>query len=165
MVNKVILIGNIGGDAERVNENIAKFNLATTEHWNDKEGNRQEKTEWHKVVVYNKLADIVEKLGKRGTKVYVEGKLTTREWTNEAGEKRYTTEVKIDINGTFQVLSSKNDGSAPAYSNNNKDSGKSSTGKKDTSKSAPKENVLPEPPKQEEPSPADYAADDDDIPF
>ncbi len=163
MVNKVILIGNIGGDAERVNENIAKFNLATTEHWNDKEGNRQEKTEWHKVVVYNKLADIVEKLGKRGTKVYVEGKLTTREWTNEAGEKRYTTEIKIDINGTFQVLSSKNDGAAPAY-NNNKDSGKSSAGKKDNSKSAPKENVLPEPPKQEEPSPADYSADDD-IPF
>ncbi len=164
MVNKVILIGNIGGDAERVNENIAKFNLATTEHWTDKEGNRQEKTEWHKVVVYNKLADIVEKLGKRGTKVYVEGKLTTREWTNEAGEKRYTTEIKIDINGTFQVLSSKNDGAAPAY-NNNKDSGKSSAGKKDNSKSAPKENVLPEPPKQEEPSPDDYAADDDDIPF
>ncbi len=164
MVNKVILIGNIGGDAERVNENIAKFNLATTEHWNDKEGNRQEKTEWHKVVVYNKLADIVEKLGKRGTKVYVEGKLTTREWTNEAGEKRYTTEIKIDINGTFQVLSSKNDGAAPAY-NNNKDSGKSTGGKKDQPKSAPKENVLPEPPKQEEPSPADYAADDDDIPF
>lgn len=160
MVNKVILIGNIGNDAEKVNDTIAKFNLATTEHWKDKDGNRQEKTEWHRVVVYGKLAGIVESMGKRGTKVYVEGKLTTREWTNDAGEKRYATEIKIDIAGTFQVLSRMDDGSGSATRQYEKSEGKS-TPKKETKK----DNVLPTPPQVEEPPATDYQNDDDDIPF
>lgn len=116
MINKAILVGNIGQDAEKINDTITKFNLATSEHWTDKEGNRQEKTEWHKIVVFGKLAAIVLELAKRGSKVYVEGKIGTNEWTTESGEKRYSTEIRIDMQGTFKLLS-KNESSGEASSN------------------------------------------------
>lgn len=115
MINKAILVGNIGQDAEKINDNITKFNVATSEHWNDKEGNRQERTEWHKIVVFGKLAPIVADLAKKGSKVYVEGKIGTNEWTNEAGEKRYSTEIRIDMQGTFKLLSSTNQAEGGSY--------------------------------------------------
>lgn len=162
MINKAILVGNIGQDAERINDTITKFNLATSEYWNDKDGNRQEKTEWHKIVVYGKLASIVLDLAKRGSRVYVEGKIGTNEWTTESGEKRYSTEIRIDMQGTFKLLSkNENQGESGSYTprpkSNNKEDGK----KAEKESPLPKEKV----PTQhldhnDAPDPGD-----DDIPF
>ena len=97
-VNKVILVGNLGRDAElRYTPGgaaVATLNLATTEVWNDKGGQRQEKTEWHRIVVWGKQAEIAAEYLKKGRSVYIEGSLQTREWTDRDGNKRYTTEVR-----------------------------------------------------------------------
>ena len=97
-VNKVILLGNIGKDPE-VREtksgNIANLTMATSERYTDKSGQKQEKTEWHNLVVFGKLADIVAKYVKKGDKLYVEGSITTRKWEDKEGNTRYTTEVKV----------------------------------------------------------------------
>jgi single-strand DNA-binding protein len=101
-VNKVILVGNLGKDPEVRNSQagakIVNFTLATSESWNDKaSGERKEKTEWHRVVVFNdRIADIAERYLKKGHKVYVEGSLQTRKWTDQQGQEKYTTEVVID---------------------------------------------------------------------
>lgn len=97
-VNKVILVGNIGKDPE-VREtkagNIANMVMATSERYTDKSGQKQEKTEWHNLVVFGKLVDIVSKYVKKGDKLYVEGSITTRKWEDKEGNTRYTTEVKV----------------------------------------------------------------------
>jgi single-strand DNA-binding protein len=101
-VNKVILIGNLGKDPEVRNaqngSKIVTFNLATSESWNDKaSGERKEKTEWHRIVVFNeRIADVAERFLKKGRKVYVEGSLQTRKWTDQSGQEKFTTEVVID---------------------------------------------------------------------
>ena len=96
-VNKVILIGNLGKDPEtRYMPNgdaVTNITLATTETWKDKLGERQEKTEWHRVTFYRKLAEIVGEYLKKGRPVYIEGRLETRKWTDKAGVERYTTDV------------------------------------------------------------------------
>lgn len=98
-VNKVILIGNLGGDPEvryasGSNKAIANVTLATTDTWRDRETNElQERTEWHRVVFFNRLAEIVEQYLKKGSKVYVEGRLQTRKWQDRDGNDRYTTEI------------------------------------------------------------------------
>jgi single-strand DNA-binding protein len=100
-VNKVILVGNLGKDPEvrsgQDGTKIANFSLATSETWNDRaSGERKERTEWHRVVVFNdRIADVVEKYVRKGSKVYVEGSLQTRKWTDKDGQERYTTEVVI----------------------------------------------------------------------
>jgi single-strand DNA-binding protein len=99
-VNKVILVGNLGADPEvRHLENgvtVANFNLATTEYFRDKvSGERREQSEWHRVVVWRGLADVVEKYVRKGSKLYVEGKLRTRKWEKD-GIERYTTEIMAD---------------------------------------------------------------------
>ena len=97
-VNRVTLLGNIGKDPE-VREtksgNIANLTMATSERYTDKSGQKQEKTEWHNLVVFGKLADIVAKYVKKGDKLYVEGSITTRKWEDKEGNTRYTTEVKV----------------------------------------------------------------------
>jgi len=97
-VNKVILIGNLGRDPEvRYTPNgsaVANFTLATNEVWNDKNGERQERTEWHRIVVWGKQAEIVREHLSKGKQVYVEGSLQTRQWDDREGNKRTTTEVK-----------------------------------------------------------------------
>ena len=104
-VNKVILVGNLGKDPEvRTSQDgskIVNFTMATSETWNDRAtGERKEKTEWHRVVVFNdRIGDVVEKYVRKGAKVYVEGSLQTRKWTDQAGQEKYTTEVVI---GTFR---------------------------------------------------------------
>ncbi|MCP4395333.1 MAG: single-stranded DNA-binding protein [Alphaproteobacteria bacterium] len=108
-LNKVQLIGNLGRDPEvrYTNDNrpIATLTVATSENWKDKEGTRQEKTEWHRVVVFGKLAEIIEKYLSKGDKVYFEGKLQTRQWTDKDGQERYTTEIVVDnFNGTMVML-------------------------------------------------------------
>lgn len=100
-VNKVILVGNLGKDPEvRTTQDGAKivnFTLATSETWNDRgSGERKERTEWHRVVVFNdRIGEVAEKYLRKGRKVYVEGALQTRKWTDQSGQERYTTEVVI----------------------------------------------------------------------
>jgi single-strand DNA-binding protein len=100
-VNKVILIGNLGKDPEvhttQAGSKILSFSLATSEAWNDRtSGERKERTEWHRVVVFNEaIADIGERFLAKGAKVYVEGQLQTRKWTDQGGQERYTTEVVL----------------------------------------------------------------------
>ena len=99
-VNKVILVGNLGRDAElRYTPGgaaVATLNMATTETWNDKSGQKQEKTEWHRVVFWGKVAESLTEYLTKGKQVYVEGRLETRQWNDKDGNKRYTTEIKGD---------------------------------------------------------------------
>ena len=99
-VNKVILVGNLGRDAElRYTPGgaaVATLNMATTEVWNDKQGQRQEKTEWHRVILWGKQAESLQEYLTKGKQIYVEGRLQTRQWDDKDGNKRYTTEVKAD---------------------------------------------------------------------
>jgi single-strand DNA-binding protein len=99
-VNKVILVGNLGRDAElRYTPGgaaLATINMATTEVWNDKAGQRQEKTEWHRVVLWGKSAETLTEYLTKGKQIYVEGRLQTRQWDDKDGNKRYTTEIRGD---------------------------------------------------------------------
>ena len=108
MVNKVILIGNVGQDPEirytgDVNNSakVATLRIATTERFRGRDGNPQEHTEWHSVVVWRNTADVVEKYVKKGTQLYIEGRLRTRSWDDQNGNKRYVTEIVAD---TLQLL-------------------------------------------------------------
>jgi len=96
-VNKVILLGNLGKDPEvrymTSGEAITTITLATSENWKDKSGEKQEKTEWHRIVFFGKLAEIAGEYLKKGRQVYVEGKLQTRKWQDKEGQDRYTTEI------------------------------------------------------------------------
>lgn len=96
-VNKVILIGRLGNDPEvRYTSNggaVANFNMATNESWTDKQGQKQERTEWHKIVVWGKLGELCGQYLSKGRQAYVEGRLQTREWQDKEGNKRYTTEI------------------------------------------------------------------------
>lgn len=115
-VNKVILIGNLGRDPEvRTLQNggkVANLSLATSESWRDKSsGERKEKTEWHRVVIFGNLADIAEKYLKKGSKVYVSGSLQTRKWTDQSGAEKYTTEVVLQgFGGELTMLDGKGGG-------------------------------------------------------
>ena len=116
-VNKVILIGNLGRDPEiRTTQDgvkIANFSVATSETWRDKNsGERKERTEWHRVVIFNeRLVDVVEKYLKKGAKVYIEGALQTRKWTDNSGAERYTTEVVLQrFRGELTMLDSRGGG-------------------------------------------------------
>jgi len=111
-INKAIILGNICQDIEvrwTPNGNaVANFSIATNEEWKDKNtGQKQEKTEFHKVVMFGKLAEVAGQYLRKGSKVYIEGKLQTRKWQNKEGRDVYTTEVVVDINGSMQMLDSK----------------------------------------------------------
>ena len=97
MVNKAILIGNLGGDPEvRYTQNgtaVANFSLATSEKWKDKDGQLQEQTEWHKIVAFARLGEICGEYLSKGSRVYIEGRIQTRQWEDKDGNKRYTTEI------------------------------------------------------------------------
>lgn len=97
MINKVILIGNLGADPEiRYTQNgapVASFNVATTERWKGQDGQMQEQTEWHRIVAWQRLAEICGEYLSKGSRVYIEGKLQTRKWTDQNGNDRYTTEI------------------------------------------------------------------------
>ena len=116
-VNKVILVGNIGRDPEirstQDGMRIANLSLATSETWRDKNsGERKEKTEWHRVAVFNeRLVEVIEKYVKKGAKLYIEGQLQTRKWTDKDGQDRYTTEVVLGrFNGQLTMLDGRSGG-------------------------------------------------------
>jgi len=114
-VNKVILIGNLGADPEvrymPSGDAVANVRLATSESWKDRNtGETQERTEWHRVVFFGKLAEIVKQYVHKGSKIYVEGKLRTRKWQGQDRQDRYSTEVVVDFNGTMQMLDSRGGG-------------------------------------------------------
>ncbi|GIZ11697.1 single-stranded DNA-binding protein [Pseudomonas sp. NCCP-436] len=157
-VNKVILVGTCGQDPETrylPNGNaVTNLSLATSEQWTDKQsGQRVERTEWHRVVLFGKVAEIAGEYLRKGSQVYIEGKLQTREWEKD-GIKRYTTEVVVDMQGTMQLL-----GGRPGADD----------GAPRQSRPAPQRE--PQPARQERPAPQqsqpapDYDSFDDDIPF
>ena len=113
-VNKVILIGNLGKDPEvrytQAGKAITSLTLATSESWKDQSGQEQQKTEWHKVSIFGKLAEIAGEYLKKGSQVYIEGKLQTSKWQNKEGQDQYTTEIVLDpFNGVMQMLGGKSD--------------------------------------------------------
>lgn len=122
MLNKVMLIGNLGRDPEmRYTQGgaaVATLNIATTERWKDKDGQAQETTEWHRVIVWQKLAEICGTYLHKGSKVYVEGRLQTRKWQDQNGNEKFTTEI---IAREMKMLDSK--GSADSGSHSNSQSG------------------------------------------
>jgi single-strand DNA-binding protein len=157
-VNKVILIGNLGKDPEvrRLNsgEPVVNLRIATSENWRDKaSGERREKTEWHNVVIFNdNIAKVAEQYLKKGSKVYLEGALQTRKWTDKDGAEKYTTEVVIQrFNGVLTMLDGKSDGGGDrSYGDEGGGNFTSNAGKKRVAE-GPREN---------------FSADlDDEIPF
>jgi len=148
-VNKVILVGTCGQDPEvkyMPNGNaVTNVSLATSEQWKDKQtGEKKEKTEWHRVCLFGKVAEIAGEYLRKGSQVYIEGKLQTREWEKD-GVKRYTTEIVVDMQGTMQLLGGKPEGQQQA-----------------PRQQAPQQRPAP----QTAPQPAqDYDSFDDDIPF
>jgi single-strand DNA-binding protein len=118
-INKVILVGNLGQDPEirytADGRPIATFSIATSETWKDKNsGERREKTEWHRVVVFGKLAEICGQYLAKGRQVYIEGKLQTRKWQGQDGQDRYTTEIVVDQRGSMQMLGNREGGPGPS---------------------------------------------------
>lgn len=159
-VNKVILVGNVGGDPDirymPSGNAVANITLATSESWKDKQtGQQQEKTEWHRIVFFGRLAEVVDQYVRKGSKLYVEGKLQTREWEKD-GIKRYTTEVVVDISGQMQMLDSRSG-----------DSGQSKAAAQQAAYQPAAPNQAPtQQPSQQAQGPApDYNSFDDDIPF
>ncbi len=157
-VNKVILIGNSGADPElRYTPGgtaVSNFSIATNESWTDSSGERQERTEWHRIVVWGRLAEICNQYLRKGSKVYIEGKLQTRSWEGQDGLKRYTTEVvardmqMLDTRGEMDSMDGNYGGGAPQGGGQSKPQSDASSASDDTAN--------PEPPP--------YAADDD-LPF
>jgi len=159
-INKVILVGNIGQDPEvrymQSGSAVANLSLATGETWKDKQtGATQERTEWHRVVFYNRLAEIVGEYVKKGSKLYVEGSLRTRKWQDKTGVDRYTTEIIAD---EMQMLDSKGQGgnqNMPVMDMSDMDMGAAMGG-----------NSAPRNQNQPAGRPAEIATEfDDDIPF
>lgn len=122
-LNKVMLIGRLGQDPEvrstQDGRSLCTFSIATSESWNDKStGEKKEKTEWHRVVVFNEgLVNIIQQYVKKGSNVFIEGQLQTRKWEDKDGIEKYTTEVVLQgFNSTFKMLDSKNSGSSENFS-------------------------------------------------
>jgi single-strand DNA-binding protein len=126
-VNKAIVIGHLGGDPEvrntQAGQAIASFSIATSESWRDKtSGERKERTQWHRVVIFNEaLAKIAGQYLKKGSKAYVEGQMETRDWTDQAGVKRYVTEIVVrNFNGSLTLLD-RSSGGVPANDGSTED--------------------------------------------
>ena len=166
-LNKVILIGNLGKDPEMKytpsGVAVCEFSLATTENWTDRDGNRQEKTEWHNIKIWRKQAEIAAEYLRKGRQVYIEGKIETRSWEYE-GQKQYKTEIVVD---RFLMLGRKgeyDDGGGSDYSDNRspRSSNKPATKQQN-------QQQKQHPPEDQEPpsegSEEDLKNNDDDIPF
>jgi len=127
-VNKVILVGNLGQDPEiRYQPSggaVANLSIATSESWRDKQtGENKEQTEWHRVVLFGKLAEVAGEYLRKGSQVYIEGKLRTRKWQDQAGQDKYTTEVVVNVGGVMQMLGGKQESGQQQKPQQNKQSG------------------------------------------
>lgn len=127
-LNKVQLIGHLGQDPEvRYLPNgkaVVNLSLATSDTWKDKQtGEPKERTEWHRVVLYEKLADVAGEYLRKGAQVYIEGELRTRKWTDQNGQERYTTEVVVSMQGTMQMLGSRGNGGNASVGNGQQQGG------------------------------------------
>lgn len=166
-INKVILIGNLGGDPETrytpSGSAITNVNIATSESWKDKQsGQTQERTEWHRVVFFNRLAEIAGEYLRKGSKVYVEGSLRTRKWQDQSGADRYTTEI---VGNELQMLDSKG-GSADYGGAGGAQYQDEQTGGFNPSRSqAPAARQMPASTPPSSAPKADFDGFDDDIPF
>lgn len=157
-INKVIILGTLGQDPEvkymPSGGAVCNLSLATSEQWNDKStGEKKEQTEWHRVVIFGKLAEIAGEYLRKGSQVYIEGQLRTRKWTDQAGQEKYTTYVVVNIGGTMQMLGGKRD---------------------DSSQQQPRQQSGQQPQRQQQQSPKQQSPQggneppmdfDDDIPF
>lgn len=170
-INKVILVGNIGNEPEMrymPNGNaVATISLATSDTWKDKNtGEPQERTEWHRVVFFGKLAEIVGQYVHKGSKLYVEGRLQTRKWTDQQGVDRYTTEIIVDMGGTMQLLDSRQGAAdSNSYYNQNQPQSQPQPSYQQPATQQPVQQPQSRPqqaPQQPAPSFDDF---DDDIPF
>lgn len=163
-VNKAIVVGHLGGDPDirtgQSGKRVASFSVATSEQWRDKtSGERKESTDWHKIVVFSDgLVDIAEKYLKKGSKVYIEGKMKTRKWTDQGGVDRWVTEVVLQAFNATIVLLDKRDGGVPPASDEG-DYGSQRSGAADGSRPG----VAPR--GGSKPAGAPGADMDDDIPF
>ena len=165
-LNKAMLIGNVGRDPEvrylegNNGAKVATFTLATTERYRDRNGETRENTEWHNIVAWRNTADVVEKFVRKGTQLYIEGRIRTRSWDDQTGNKRYTTEIIAD---TLQLLGKKSDNPAAAQGGSYQPSGyqqPQTTGYNQPYQQQPVQQVQPKPavPQVEE-------MPDDDLPF
>ena len=161
-VNKVILVGNLGDDPESRSLNnggeVVNLRVATSENWKDKDGNRQERTEWHRVVIFNEnLGRVAKSYLRKGSKVYLEGQIQTRKWTDQSGADRYSTEVVLQrFRGELVLLDSRGGGGGGEdFGGGDYDSGSSGFGGSGGGGSRP----------QSRPAPAFDSDLDDDVPF
>ncbi|MBW3697250.1 single-stranded DNA-binding protein [Vibrio sp. T187] len=178
-INKVILVGNLGNDPEiRYMPNggaVANITIATSESWRDKAtGEQREKTEWHRVALFGKLAEVAGEYLRKGSQVYIEGQLQTRKWQDQSGQDRYTTEVVVQgFNGVMQMLGGRAQGGAPAQGGMNQQQGGWGQPQQPAVQQAPQQQAQQynapaqqQAPQQAQPQynepPMDF---DDDIPF
>jgi len=152
-VNKVILVGNLGAEPEARSLNnggeVVNLRVATSETWKDRDGNRQERTEWHNVVIFNEhIGRVAKSYLRKGSKVYIEGKLQTRKWADQSGNDRYTTEVVLQkFSGELVLLDGRDEGGSGGSDRGSYGNGSSSR-------------------PQQRPQPAAFDSDlDDDVPF
>lgn len=166
-VNKVILVGNLGADPETrympSGGAVTNVNLATSESWKDKQtGQPQERTEWHRVVFFNRLAEIAGEYLKKGSKVYVEGSLRTRKWQGQDGQDRYTTEI---VAAEMQMLDSRSGGQQGGGGGYSQDDYGSSNSPAPQRAPAPAQSSAGGGAQSNGPPPGDFGDFDDDIPF
>lgn len=157
-VNKVILVGNLGADPDMrympSGGAVANITVATSESWRDKQtGEIKEQTEWHRVVLFGKLAEVAGEYLRKGSQVYIEGQLRTRKWTDQSGAEKYTTEVVVNVGGTMQMLGGRQGGGAPAGGGQQQGGWGQSNQPRSSGQAAPAPSNEP---------PMDF---DDDIPF
>ena len=183
-VNKVILIGNLGNDPEirymPSGGAVANITIATSESWRDKAtGEQREKTEWHRVALFGKLAEVAGEYLRKGSQVYIEGQLQTRKWQNQQGQDQYTTEVVVQgFNGVMQMLGSRNGGQGAPMGGQQQQQNQGSWGQPQQPAAAPQQNYAPQQPQQHQAAPQQSTPQqpqqqyneppmdfDDDIPF
>jgi len=164
-INKVILIGNLGKDPETRSfangGSVTNATLATSESWRDKDGNQQERTEWHNVVLHNKLGEIAAQYLRKGAKVYIEGSLRTRKWQDKNGQDRYTTEIHAT---DMQMLDGRREGGEAEYSGGATSSRGSYSGGGSRGGNGDRSGYNPPAAAPAAPM-ADAGFEDDDIPF
>jgi single-strand DNA-binding protein len=164
-LNKVQLIGNVGQEPEiRFTQDgrpIANLSIATSDSWKDKQGQKQEKTEWHRVVAFGKTAELIQQYVHKGSKLYIEGQLQTRKWTDNQGQDKYTTEVIIQqFGGQLLFLDSRGGGGGSGYQQPGQDMNQP---QQQAYQQPAQQAAAPAKPQQAAPAPAqDF---DDDIPF